>query len=165
MAFPLASLPSDQLLSRLHTLIRRGSAVEAELLAHLGEIDARRLYLGEACSSMFHYCVRVLHFAEAVAYKRIAAARAARRHPEIMEAVRRGDLHVGDDGRGLVAGIAQVLGHGHRVRGKGARDGAHAVRRWMETGEHGGDRRPGPRCLGLGALEENRVAGEGVDSR
>jgi hypothetical protein len=94
VAFPLASLPSDQLLSRLHTLIRRGSAVEAELLAHLGEIDARRLYLGEACSSMFHYCVRVLHFAEAVAYKRIAAARAARRHPEIMEAVRRGDLHV-----------------------------------------------------------------------
>ena len=43
---------------------------------------------------MFHYCVRVLHFAEAVAYKRIAAARAARRHPEVLEAVRRGDLHV-----------------------------------------------------------------------
>ena len=35
-----------------------------------------------------------LHFAEAVAYKRIAAARAARRHPEVLEAVRRGDLHV-----------------------------------------------------------------------
>jgi hypothetical protein len=94
VAFPLASLPSGQLLSRLHTLIRQGSAVEAELLAHLGEIDARRLYLGEACSSMFHYCVRVLHFAEAVAYKRIAAARAARRYPEVLEAVRRGDLHV-----------------------------------------------------------------------
>ena len=94
MASSLGSLPSDQLLSRLHSLIRRGNAVEAELLAHLGEVDARRLYLGEACSSMFVYCVRVLHFAEAVAYKRIAAARAARRHPEVREAVRRGDLHV-----------------------------------------------------------------------
>jgi hypothetical protein len=94
MASSLGSLPSDQLLSRLHSLIRRGNAVEAELLAHLGEVDARRLYLGEACSSMFAYCVRVLHFAEAVAYKRIAAARAARRHPEVLEAVRRGDLHV-----------------------------------------------------------------------
>ena len=94
MAFQLASLPSDQLISRLHTLIRRGNVAEAELLAHLGEVDARRLYLGEAYSSMFVYCVRVLHFAEAVAYKRIAAARAARRQPEVLEAVRRGDLHV-----------------------------------------------------------------------
>jgi hypothetical protein len=94
MTSSLASLPSDQLLSRLHTLVRSGNAVEADLLAHLGEIDARRLYLREAFPSMFAYCVRALHFAEAAAYKRIAAARAARRHPEILEAVRRGDLHV-----------------------------------------------------------------------
>ena len=94
MDSPLAGLPSDDLLSRLHSLVRRERAVEAELLSHLGEVDARRLYLREACPSMFHYCVRVLHFAEAVAYKRIAAARAARRHPEIGEALRRGDLHL-----------------------------------------------------------------------
>ncbi len=48
MASSLGSLPSDQFLSRLQSLIRRGNAVEAELLAHLGEVDARRLYLGEA---------------------------------------------------------------------------------------------------------------------
>jgi len=94
MASSLGSLPSDQLLARLQNLIRRGNAVEAELLAHLGEIDARRLYLREAFPSMFAWCVGVLHFAEAVAYKRIAAARVARRHPEVLEAVRRGDLHV-----------------------------------------------------------------------
>ncbi len=85
MESALAGLPSDRLLSRLHALVRRGNAIEAELLSHLGEVDARRLYLREACPSMFHYCVRVLHFAESVAYKRIAAARAARRHPEIGE--------------------------------------------------------------------------------
>jgi len=94
VASSLRTLPSDQLLARLHALIRRGSAVEVELLAHLGEVDARRLYLREACSSMFSYCVRVLHFAEPVAYKRIAAARVARRHPEVLDAVRQGDLHV-----------------------------------------------------------------------
>jgi hypothetical protein len=38
---------------------------------------------------MFAWCVGALRFAEAVAYKRIAAARAARRHPELLEAVRR----------------------------------------------------------------------------
>ena len=45
-------------------------------------------------TSMFVYCVRVLHFSEAAAYKRIRAARAARRHPELLPALRRGELHV-----------------------------------------------------------------------
>jgi len=94
VASPLATLPSDQLLAHLRALVRRDNALEADLLAHLGEVDARRLYLEQAYSSMFTYCVRVLHFSEAAAYKRIAAARAARRHPELLEAVRRGDLHV-----------------------------------------------------------------------
>jgi len=56
--------------------------------------DARRLYLEEGCSSMFVYCQRVLHFAEGVAYKRIQAARAARCHPLVVEAIRRGELHL-----------------------------------------------------------------------
>ena len=43
---------------------------------------------------MFVYCQRVLNFAEGVAYKRIQAARAARRHPELLEAIRRGELHL-----------------------------------------------------------------------
>ena len=34
---------------------------------------------------MFAYCVEVLRFAEAVAYKRIAALRAARRYPELLD--------------------------------------------------------------------------------
>ena len=90
----LATLPRGELLARLHELVRRGNAVEAELLAHLAEVDGRRLYLEEGCTSMFAYCQRVLRFAEGVAYKRIQAARAARRHPEIFAAVRRGELHV-----------------------------------------------------------------------
>jgi hypothetical protein len=90
----LETPPSPELLTRTHDLIRRGNAVEAELLAHLGEVDARRLYLEQAFPSMFVFCVRVLHFSEAVAYKRICAARTARRHPEILAAVREGELHV-----------------------------------------------------------------------
>jgi len=90
----LRGLPNRELLARTHALVRRGREVEAELLAHLGEVDARRLYLEEACSSMFVYCVRVLHFSEAAAYKRIRAARAARRHPELLAALREGELHV-----------------------------------------------------------------------
>jgi hypothetical protein len=90
----IRSLADAQLLTATHALLRRGRAVEAELLAHLGEVDARRLYLEEACPSMFVYCVRVLHFSESAAYKRIRAARAARDYPELLRALRRGELHV-----------------------------------------------------------------------
>ncbi len=48
----LEGLPNHELLERTHALVRRGRALEAELLRHLGEVDARRLYLEEACSSM-----------------------------------------------------------------------------------------------------------------
>ena len=94
MSGMLAGLPNAQLLDRVRELVRRGNAVEAELLAHLAEVEARRLYLEEGCSSMFMYCQRVLHFAEGVAYKRIQAARAARRHPQLLAALRAGDLHL-----------------------------------------------------------------------
>src|SRR5258706_10965963 len=94
MSGTLSGLPNAQLLARVRDLIQRGNQVEAELLAHLGEVDARRLYLEDGCPSMFAWCQRVLHFAEGVAYKRIQAARAARCHPELLDAVRRGDLHL-----------------------------------------------------------------------
>jgi hypothetical protein len=79
----LEDLPNHELLERTQALVRRGRALEAELLHHLGEVDARRLYLEQACSSMFVYCVRALHFSEAAAYKRIRASgeRAHRRSP------------------------------------------------------------------------------------
>jgi len=91
---PLKRLSSEQLLTRLFELVQCSRKLEADLLEHLAEVDARRLYLREGCSSMFAYCVQVLRFAEAVAYKRIAAARAARRYPELLTALRSGDLHL-----------------------------------------------------------------------
>src|SRR5258705_2553735 len=90
----LAGLANARLLERMRELVQRGNTVEAEMLAHLGEVDASRLYLEEGCSSMFTYCQRVLHFAEGVAYKRIQAARVARQYPEILGALRSGELHL-----------------------------------------------------------------------
>jgi len=68
MSEMLAGLPSSELLERVRKLVQRGNAVEAELLVHLAEVDARKLYLEEGCSSMFTYCQHILHFAEGVAY-------------------------------------------------------------------------------------------------
>src|SRR4051812_12148553 len=61
--------------------------VTVELLSLLGELDARRLYLGEGCSSLFAYCTQVLRLSEHAAYHRIEAARAARQFPVILELI------------------------------------------------------------------------------
>jgi hypothetical protein len=52
----------------------------AELVAFIGEIDARNLYLAQGMPSMFEYCRRVLHLDEGFAYNRIAARGQPKRH-------------------------------------------------------------------------------------
>jgi hypothetical protein len=77
----LKTIPDDELLRRLVDLLRHSRCTEADLVAHIGEVDARRLYAREASPSMFAYCTERLHLSEAEAYLRIAAARAAREYP------------------------------------------------------------------------------------
>jgi 5-methylcytosine-specific restriction endonuclease McrA len=60
----------------------------------LAELDARRLYLGQGCSSMFTYCTQVLHLAEHAAFNRIEVARATRRYPVILELLADGRIHL-----------------------------------------------------------------------
>jgi hypothetical protein len=90
----LRSLTDTELLGRLTDLLRQTRRVESELIAHMGEVDARRLYLREAAASMFVYATRVLHLSEAEAYLRIAVARAAREHPALLARLAAGELHL-----------------------------------------------------------------------
>src|SRR5688572_6417770 len=93
--YTLDHVSDASLLAALATLIADDRRTTAALLAHLAEVDARKLYLPAACSSMHAYCTRVLHLAEDAAYKRIRAARAARRFPILFEAIADGRLHLG----------------------------------------------------------------------
>ena len=88
----LAHLSDADLLTRTAQLAERERHTTAELVGALMELDARKLYLGEGCSSLFTYCTQVLHFSEHAAYGRIEAARAARRFPGILVALASGDL-------------------------------------------------------------------------
>src|ERR687898_120416 len=92
--YSLAHLPDPDLLAHLAALVAADQQTTAALLAHLAEVDARALYLPAACASMHVYCVRVLHLSEDAAYKRIRAARVARRFPAIFAAVADGRLHL-----------------------------------------------------------------------
>jgi hypothetical protein len=80
-----AQLSDTELLAEVKKLAEHERVATADLIATLAELDARRLYLGEGCSSLFCYCTHVLHLSEHAAYGRIEAARAARRHPVILD--------------------------------------------------------------------------------
>ena len=87
-------LPDGELLAEVKRLATRERQTTAHLVASLAELDARRLYLGQGCSSMFTYCTQVLHLSEYSAYNRIQAARAAHRFPLILERLADGSVHL-----------------------------------------------------------------------
>lgn len=87
-----AHLSDEAVIHEVARLARDESHVTARLIAALAELDARRLYLGEGCSSLFAYCTSVLHLSEHAAYGRIEAARAARKFPIVLEMLAEGEI-------------------------------------------------------------------------
>ncbi|MGE5178534.1 MAG: hypothetical protein ACM3PF_05500 [Bacteroidota bacterium] len=90
----LAHLSDAALRRELIAAVARDRITTAELLAHIAEFDARKLYVPEGYSSMHAYCVEELHLSEDAAAKRIQAARAARRFPGLLLALTEGRLHL-----------------------------------------------------------------------
>ena len=88
------TMSDAEVVARLAELLREERRLTAAVLLHLGEVEARQLYLPAACSSIFVYCTRVLGMSEDQAFKRIRAARAVRRYPVVGAAVAAGRLHL-----------------------------------------------------------------------
>ena len=93
-ALALQTVPDDELLRRMHELAAHSRSMLADLIAHIGEVDARRLYARKAFPSMFAYCTQALHLSEAEAYRRITVARAARKHEVLLAMLRDGRIHL-----------------------------------------------------------------------
>ena len=90
----LKSLSDDELLRRVSNLLAQSRRVEWVLVAHIAEVDARRLFAREAWPSMIQYCMGALHLSEGEGYRRIAAARVSRRYPVILSMLEDGRLHL-----------------------------------------------------------------------
>lgn len=90
----LAHLSDESLLEKVQVLVERERYTTANVIALLSEFDARRLYLGQGCSSLFTYCTQVLRLSEHAAYRRIEAARAVRRFPAVLELLNSGAINL-----------------------------------------------------------------------
>jgi 5-methylcytosine-specific restriction endonuclease McrA len=92
--YRLQSLKDAELIAALPLLAQRDNEHTADLLAHLAELDERKLYLGLGFRSIWEYCTLGLGFCETTAWRRYTAARVCRRFPEAFAKVARGELHL-----------------------------------------------------------------------
>jgi hypothetical protein len=90
----LRHLTDDELVERVKGLAARERGATALLVAHLAELDTRDVHLRAGFSSLFAYCRAELALSEHEAYSRIEVARAARRHPVVLELLAAGAVNL-----------------------------------------------------------------------
>jgi hypothetical protein len=93
MLVSASSLSDHDLLDRLAALAVKERNASVELVAHLAALDARpSLYAAQGYGSLFAYCTEALRLSEDAACNRIAAARACRRFPAILDSLTSGAM-------------------------------------------------------------------------
>lgn len=127
----LGSISDADLLARMPSVVVAERAAVADVIEHLMEIDKRRLYLAEACSSLYAYCLR-LGYSEEAALKRVRVTRLIEQLPRLLGELRTGAVHLTalfllskyltpDNCEALLA----------EVRGKSRRELERVIARWF----------------------------------
>jgi hypothetical protein len=88
----LSEHSDEDLLSSVAKLVGSHRDLTVRLVAHLAEIEDRRLHLLQGFSSMFEFCTKELGFSEGGAFRRILAARLARRFPIVYSLLASGSV-------------------------------------------------------------------------
>jgi hypothetical protein len=87
-------MSDDELLRGLHSIRASERSATARIVAHLAEVEERRLHLRTGSPSMFHYCLKRLGMSENEAFRRVTASRLARRYPVVLDMLAEGDIHL-----------------------------------------------------------------------
>jgi hypothetical protein len=90
----LQDVSNAALEASLSRLLGAGARVEARVVAHLAEVEERRLHLLTGCSSMYDYCHKRLGLSDYEAFLRIATARVARKYQVVFEILDRRELNL-----------------------------------------------------------------------
>jgi 5-methylcytosine-specific restriction endonuclease McrA len=92
--YDLGHLPPAELIRGADALAASDRGTTAELVAHIAEIDAQRLYEGLGFESTYAYCLGRLRLSEDAAYKRIQVARVARKYRRLFRDLEEGRLNL-----------------------------------------------------------------------
>jgi len=90
----LTDVSDSELVTSMKSLCLEGRRIDALLIAHLVEVEDRRIHLEAACSSLFDFCTRRLGMSEGAAFRRIVAARLARRFPSLLGHLESARIHL-----------------------------------------------------------------------
>jgi len=90
----LNHLSKKELIIKTESLVKEERRITSEILWHLYEIERRKLFAELGYSSLFAYCVEVLKYSEAGAFRRISAMRLLKQAPEIEAKLQEGALSV-----------------------------------------------------------------------
>lgn len=90
----LQSLSDAELVERLPVLVRAERQSMIDVIEHLVEMERRRLYLSESCSSLYRYCIDRLGYSEDAALNRHRVTLLALRVPIVFDELRAGTIHL-----------------------------------------------------------------------
>src|SRR3989339_2002464 len=81
-----------ELLFQTKNLIKKEQQLLSVILAHLEEIERRKLYSDLGYKSLFDYCLKELNYSEQQAWRRINSMRVIKKLPELKHNVDDGTL-------------------------------------------------------------------------
>lgn len=90
----LSDVSDTRLRSDLAELLTAGYRTEARIIAHLAEVEQRKIHLKDGSESLYDYCTRVLRLSNSEAFHRITAARIARQFPLVFSLIDQRQLHL-----------------------------------------------------------------------
>ncbi|PYQ42987.1 MAG: hypothetical protein DMF77_11335 [Acidobacteria bacterium] len=90
----LSHLSDRDLLAEVSRLATGQRDATVSLIAHLAELHARRLHQRAGFSSLYTYCLEVLHLSESEAYDRVKAAKLVRRYPTLLTLLASGQINL-----------------------------------------------------------------------
>jgi hypothetical protein len=90
----LSTFSDAELLARVAAVVQAERIASADVIEHLMEVERRRLYLDQACSSLYAYCRERLGYSEDAALKRARVARLALRLPRVLDEIHSGAIHL-----------------------------------------------------------------------
>ncbi|GEM_PF-772574 len=88
----LKNISDTELLSKTKNLVLKERELIGDIIAHLAEIETRKLYCDQKYHSLYDYCTEELGYTNDQAYRRISAMKLSKQLPQVKEKLENGSI-------------------------------------------------------------------------